>query len=249
MGSFRIEGRQTMIRTIGACSTLVLGSSLAQAVPVVFSDGVFAPASWNASTVTNAAGVGSTTAETQFLAGGNPAEYRRIEIGLNAIAPGGSVFSLNFNANAFYDPTTQGPVSSINYSEDARNFQPSAGGDIQGGGLLIVQGGSIFVQRTPLFVVPNPGFADWAAQGATLLATDLWELTPTGLLDSSTNPDFSATGGVMQLGFWRGGSSGNFVGTDFRDAGIDNWRVVVVPAPAGAGLLAVASLAALRRRR
>lgn len=249
MGSFRIEGRQTMIRTIGACSTLVLCPSLVQAVPVAFSDGVFAPSAWSASTITNANGVGSVTTETQFLAGGNPGEYRRIELNLNAIAPGGGVFSLNFNNGAFYDPATQGAVTAINYSEDARNFQPAAGGDIQGGGLLIVQSGSIFIQRTPIFVVPNPAFTDWASQSASLLASDLWELSPTGLLDPSTNPDFSASGGVMQLGFWRGGSSGNFVGTDFRDAGIDNWRVVIVPAPAGVGVLAVGSLSMMRRRR
>jgi hypothetical protein len=77
----------------------------------------------------------------------------------------------------------------------------------------------------------------------------MWELTSTGVLIASSNPDFSASGGIMQFGFWRGASSGNFVGTDFRDAGIDNWHVEIVPTPGSASLLLTAGLVGAKRRR
>lgn len=217
----------------------------------VYSDGTFAPASWTSATLTNADGLGSTSIETQILAGGNANEYMRIELNLVALAPGGGVFSLNWNTGAFYDPGTQGAITYIDYSEDSKNFQPASTGNIQGTGLLIEQGGKTYIQRNPVLVMPNPTFSDWATNAAPgLVAADLWELSPTGVLNSSSNPDFSAAGGVMQLGFWRGGSSGNFVGTDFRDAGIDNWRVeIAVPGPGAAGLLLLGGLVPTRRRR
>ena len=217
---------------------------------VVYFDGTFASGSWTSSTVFNPGGLGSTTAETQVLAGGNADEYMRIELNLVAVAAGGGVFSLNRNTGAFYDPTVQGAVTHIDYSEDSKNFQPSSAGNVQGTGLLIEQGGKTFIQRSPVLVMPNPVFAAWSGNAAPgLVASDLWEVTPTGGLISSSNPDFSAAGGVMQFGFWRGGSSGNFVGADYRDAGIDNWRVVVAPTPGGAALLGLGGLLAARRRR
>ncbi|NEQ53751.1 MAG: hypothetical protein F6K11_27070, partial [Leptolyngbya sp. SIO3F4] len=91
---------------------------------VTFTDGVFAPASWVSNTIADANGVGSTSIETQFLTGGNSNEYMRIEMNLVAIAAGGGVFSLNRNTNAFYDPSIQGAVTHIDYSDESRNFQP-----------------------------------------------------------------------------------------------------------------------------
>lgn len=38
----------------------------------------------------------------------------------------------------------------------------------------------------------------------TPAATDLWEILSSGMLDSTSNPDYSASGGLMQFGFWRG---------------------------------------------
>lgn len=217
---------------------------------VTFTDGVFAPASWTSNTIADANGVGSTSLETQILTGGNNNEYMRIEINLVAIAAGGGVFSLNRNTNAFYDPSIQGAVTHIDYSEDSRNFQPASGGNVQGTGLLIEQGGKTYIQRSPVLVMPNPGFTDWAQNSAAgLVASDLWEVTATGTLIASSNPDFSTSGAVMQFGFWRGASSGNFVGTDFRDAGIDNWRVVIAPSPASASLLGIGLFLSARRRR
>lgn len=234
---------------IPLCAAAVLAAGSAQGATTFF-DGVFAPASWTSSTVTNADGLGSLAVESQLLAGGNPNEYMEIELTLIASAPGGGVFSLNLHNSAFYDPSTQGFITQIDYSEDSINLQPASTGDNQTTGMLIEQGGKVFVQRNPVLVMPNPTFSQWAPNASPgLVAGDLWELTPAGLLVSSSNPDFSVTGGVMQFGFYRGASSGNFVGTDIRLAGIDNWRVRIIPTPGTATLLLIGGLAGLRRRR
>lgn len=216
-----------------------------------FMDGVFAPATWASSTVTNTGGSGSTSVETQFLTGGNPNEFMRIDLTLHVNGPDSAVWSLNTNNTAFYNPVSQGAITSINYSEDSRNFAPNNAGNVQGTGLLIVQGGKVFTQRNPVLVMPSPGFSNWAPNSAPgLVAADLWELTNTGTLIFNSNPDFSATGGTMQFGFWRGASSGTTgSGTYFRDAGIDNWRVEIVPSPGAFAVFAVGGLVAVRRRR
>ena len=128
---------------------------------------------------------------------------------------------------------------------------PQHNGNVQGTGLLLVQGGATYVMRSsPALVMPNPSHTNWAPNAASgLVASDFHELTSAGTLVSSSNPDFSAAGGILQLGFWRAGSSGTFVGMDFRDAGIDNWRVEIVPSPAGTAALVAGSLIVIRRRR
>ena len=232
-----------------AASSLVLLAGSSSASIATYFDGIFQPSDWNELVITNADGIPSTTAVSQSLVGGNSNEFRRINLSLTATAPGGSVWSLSINNNAFYNPSTQGAITFIDYSEDSINFLANSGNG-QGTGLLVLQGGSIFVQRNPLLVMPQPAFTNWAPNAAPgLVAADLWELNPNGLLNQFSNPDFSASGGVMQLGFWRGASSGNFVGTAFREAGIDNWSVRIVPAPASVALLGIAGLTASRRKR
>lgn len=239
---------KTLTRPAAAIFVTVL-SGTAQA-SVVYNDGTFAPANWASTLVTDANGIGSSVNQYQSLAGGNANEFMRIEMTLVASAPGGSVFSLNRNVNASYNPVTQGFITSINYSEDSKNFQPGTTGNVQGSGLLIEQSGKVYIQRNPILVMPNPGFTNWALNSAPgLVASDLWEVTGTGIIISNSNPDFSATGGIMQLGFWRGASSGNAVGTGLRDAGIDNWHVEIVPTPATTSLLFATGLVGSSRRR
>ncbi|MCA9304274.1 MAG: hypothetical protein KC996_09145 [Phycisphaerales bacterium] len=236
------------IRTTLAVTSLTLLAGSAGAA-VSFFDGVFNNSDWNEIVFTNADGIGSTTSVGQNISGGNPNEFRFINMTLVSSAPGGAVFSLNLNANAFYNPSSQGYISAIDYSEDSINFLPNSG-DGQGTGLLIMQGGKIYIQRNPVLVMPAPNFSNWAPNAApNLQASDLWELSSTGTLNSSSNPDFTITGGLMQFGFYRGASSGNFVGTGFREAGIDNWNVRILPTPATTMLLGSAGLLAMKRRR
>ena len=197
----------------------------------------------------NANGVGSTANIPQILTGGNPAEYMQIVMNIQVSGPGGGAFLLLMNNAAFYNPAVSGPVTAIDYSEDSINFLPDSG-DGMVTGLAITQGGKTFVQRNPLLVMPFPTFGTWSPNAAPGLSTaDLWELDSNGILNQFSNPDWSAAGGVMQMGFYRATSSGNFTENYVREAGIDNWHVRIIPTPGTGALLAIVGVVSMRRRR
>jgi hypothetical protein len=243
-------------RRLSRSITRVLGAGIvaglaASAQGAVYFDGVFNNADWSLTVITNPAGAGSTAQGFQVPAGGNPNEYRRIrhQLLVNSGLPNGHVTSLHMNVNAFYNPSTQGAITSIDYSEDSINFISNTivPGNGQGSGLAIFQGGRFYVQRNPILVMPFTSFSNWGPNAAPgLVAADLWELDNAGNFISTSNPDFSIAGGTMQLGFWRG-NSGN--GSYNTDCGIDNWRVEIIPAPGFVGMAAAGGLLAARRRR
>lgn len=216
----------------------------ASAQAVVYFDGVFNNADWALTLNINAGGVGSTGSGFQVLGGGNPNEYRRIRHSLNVSGGIGQLVTLHQNVTANYNPSSQGAITGLTYSEDSIAF--AGPGNVQGGGMYIRQGGRDYIQRVPVFVMPLPTFSVWTTQTASLSASDFHEIDNAGNIFAGNNPDFSATGGVMGLGFWRGNSNFGSVQTD---AGIDNWRVEIVPAPGAAALLGLGALAAGRRRR
>lgn len=216
-----------------------------------FFDGVFNNSDWSLTVLTNATGTGSTAQGFQVLAGGNPNEYRRVRHQLVVTGQpfNGAVHSLHLNNNAFYTPSTQGAISYIDYKEDSINFVPATvvPGNGQGSGLLILQSGKYYRQQNPLLVMPYSGYSNWTANPAPgLLAADFAEVTLAGIVNGGSNPDFSAAGSIMQLGFYRGNSGNTGYNTD---CGIDNWSVNIVPEPATMGLVALGALAALKRRR
>ncbi len=244
----------TRTNLILACVGLALALA-AVAGPVqasaTFFDGVFNNSDWSLTVLTNATGTGSTAQGFQVLTGGNPNEYRRVRHQLVVTYPpgNGAVHSLHLNNNAFYTPSTQGAISYIDYSEDSINFVPDTivPGNGQGSGLLILQNGKYYRQQNPLLVMPYSGYSSWTANPAPgLLAADFAEVTLAGVVNLGSNPDFSATGSIMQLGFYRGNSGNGGYNTD---CGIDNWSVNVVPEPATMSLLGLGGLALLKRKR
>lgn len=238
---FRTNAATAIALSTGLC----LAASTAQAV--TFFDGIFNNSDWSLTTISNAAGAGSTASGLQFLTGGNPNEYRRIRHQLVVGSqPNGGVFSFHMKNTAFYTPSSQGAISYIDYSEDSINFVNQVGNG-QGSGLAIYQNGRFYRQQNPILVMPYAGYSSWTANPSLgLLAADFAEVTLAGLVLTGNNPDFSAAGTIMQLGFVRS-NSGN--GSYNTDCGIDNWHVNVVPAPASAAMLGLGGLMAARRRR
>jgi len=121
---------------------------------VVKFDGFFNNSGVSQTTYTNATGLGSTAQGLQFLAGGNPNEYRRVRHQLNVTgAPfNAAVFSLHLSIKIVYDLSTHGAITSINCGEGSINFTPTAvlPGNGQGSGLLICLGGRFYPRLLPL---------------------------------------------------------------------------------------------------
>lgn len=230
-----------------AVPAAIIAAATQAASAAVYFDGIFNDPDWTLTSFNNATGVGSSGAGFQMPVGGNPIEYRIIRHNLIVTNPGnGQYTGVHIKPTATYDPGSQGAITYIDYSEDSKNFLNQAGNG-QGSGLAILQGGRYYVQRNPILVMPYAGFSNWAANISNgLLASDLYEIDIAGNFLPSSNPDFSASGGVMQLGFWRG-NSGN--GSYNTECGIDNWHVNIVPAPGAVALMGMGGLLATRRRR
>lgn len=196
--------------------------------PTLFTDATFTPTDWSLTTITNASGTGSTVTATQFAGTGNPGQFRNVQHNLLVGTPGnGAVIGFHMKAGATYNPSTQGAITSINYSEDSKNFINQVG-DGQAAGLAILQNGKFYRQVSPPLVIPYTSFSNWAANVSSgVLASGLVEITGAGLQIPTSHPDFSASGPLMQFGFCRSNSNnGNFQ----TSCGIDNWRVELVRA-------------------
>jgi hypothetical protein len=237
-------------RAIVTLAGLAALAGHAPAAPVVFFDGIFNNSDWSLTAFNNATGVGSTATGNQVLTGGNPNEYRRIRNNIAVQNPGnGALIGFHMNVLDFYTPSSQGAISTINYSEDSINFLPTQAGNGQGTGLAIYQNGKYYSLRSPTLVMPGATFSTWQPNNAPgTVASNYWEVTPTGNVLPGSNPDFSASGTIMQFGFWRGNSGNSSYQTD---CGIDNWRLEIqqVPTPGSLGLLAAGGGLAMRRRR
>lgn len=236
-----------MLRTAALTALAGVLVSASSASAVTFFDGIFNNSDWALTTILNTNAAGSSANGLQFLSGGNPNEYRRIRNQLLVSSPTGILHGFHMNTTVSYDPSNQGAITTIDYSEDSINFV-NAPGNGQGSGLAIIQNGRYF-RTSAALVMPFANFNTWQPNALLgLTAASFWEVDPgTGNLIAGT-PDFSASGTVMQLGFWRGNSNNGSINTD---CGIDNWHVQInqVPAPGAAALLGAGGLMAMRRRR
>ncbi len=238
-------------------SNLLLAAAIASAAmassasAVTFLDGIFNNTDWTLTAITNAGGAGSFTNGFQMPVGGNANQYRIIRNTLNINGANSAIVGVHMNNTAFYNPGS-GAISIINYSEDSKNFL-NQGGNGQGSGCAIIQGGRTYLQRNPILVMPYATFNTWQANPAGgLVASDFYEIDNAGNIFAGNNPDFSISGGLMQFGFWRGNSSGSATsGTLNTECGIDNWSVniVTVPTPGSVALAGLGGLLTVRRRR
>jgi hypothetical protein len=231
---------------LGAFALALAGD--ARAVPLVFEDGVFADSDWNVTSFVF--GTGGSVAASQVASGGNPAEYRQIVDTVALPAPGAfsAVWAFHRHVPSIYDPAASGAIEQIDYSEDARAL-PGASGDGQATGPALRQGGHVYVVGG---LVTTSG-QDWHAIARAGLGAQDFVLVADDLVDGSQHPDFSVSGGPLELGFVRanstsvGGTSGYVLG-----AAIDNWRMVITPVPEPAALLLAAGgalLLGVRRAR
>jgi hypothetical protein len=217
--------------TLGSILALALVADVVRAAPVVFTDGDLLDASWSdlvTYSFEGSSGVtipgGSVSAHQQ--SGGDPGTFREVTDNI-AKAPSATtyatVYGMHFRAGATYDPASQGPVATVDYAEDAKLLV--GGGDGQATGIALRQGGQIWI-----FQVGTTPEKAWTPKGRKAIkASDFAPLNDTGFPAVGPKPDFSAGGGPIGFGFFRGNSTGLGGSAYTIVAGIDNWSVRVNP--------------------
>ena len=204
----------------------VLIATSARAGTLTFTDGSFNPADWSVTV----RGSGTTTA-SQIPTGGNPDAFRQITNNVTSM-----MWGYHMNNGAVYNPSAQGAITSIDYAEDAIVI---AGSGNLGSGPAVMQGGKLFIKPDSF------GQTTWTHKTLTGLHGDSF-FDPEGG-PGPFQPNFSATGGPITFGFWRGNADGPYSMT----TGIDNWSMTLntVPEPAAIGLVLFPVVALISRRR
>jgi hypothetical protein len=184
---------------------------------MVFTDGDFNEPDWEVSFVE--IGLGGTGEISTIPTAGNPGAYRRIFIDLNSGSGEKRLFTLHKRIGATYDPSTQGCILHLDYSEDAKFFDGDPNG--QTTGPCLWQSGEVYVEGFPTYHPPT-----WANISYSQITNLLFDRVdpdyPSGL-DTDSHPDFSQAGPPITVGFWRGLASSNFT----CDIGLDNWMVTI----------------------
>lgn len=196
-------------------ASLFIATTIPSVVPattIVFQDGTFPNASW--STVVEGLNAGGTGSGVQVASGGNPGSYRRATNTTNsAIGTGVSntVYVFHVLAGAVHNPSTAGPIASIDYSEASIHTS----GGVQACGLALRQGGVIFYG--PSFLNPTT-LNVWATSSQTGLTAASFDAVAPGL----QTPDFTSSGGPIQFGFYRANSTSVGGAGSTTVGGIDN---------------------------
>lgn len=228
------------------------GETSATAPAIVFSDSTFADSDWDLTVFSYEFG-GVTTA-TQVLTGGDTGAYREVTITLNApTTEPSAITGFHRKIGASYDPSIQGAVASIDYSESSILLDGHGNGQTLGAAIL--QDGKVY-RTLGLF---SPDFFWVPKQLNGLQASDFAEVLTVGIVgggkvttvDPNSNPDFSASGSVFEVGFVRSDrATAGFPNPITLRGGIDNWQFSITPVPEpNASALALAAACLFCRRR
>src|SRR4051794_34912248 len=168
--------RSNLLRTLrdpwSGLAALAFAAGLALAAPVgaqTVSDSTFLDANWAGTQFT--AGNGGSSVGAQVASGGNPGAFRNVTDVVNA-APAGSqsiVLSTSIYTPFTYNPAASGPITALNYSEDAA-CTAGCFGQGQSTGPAVLQGGNLYILTATVITGPS---ATWTAHTLTgLTAAD-----------------------------------------------------------------------------
>lgn len=206
------------IIAVGFFGTEAIEPVSAVAGTLTFSDSTFRNIDWNLTTVVQ--GDKGEVKTGQLPTRGNPGSYRHILNSVNVRNNYTTVWGLHIKTNAIYNPQSVGAITSIDYSEDAINFN-FGGGQGQATGLALRQNGHLYFSFSKRLFTPETRWTNKKLKD--LKQTDFIRVedVPTNL---TNHPDFSASASPIELGFFRGNSG---AGSYLINGGIDNWKVTV----------------------
>jgi hypothetical protein len=208
--------------TLSILAFASISTNADNSLQTVFSDSEFNSADWFYEIGALGGGAGFSTQE---LSGGNPGAYRLINLSMTAGTGGVGLHA--FKSSAVYDPSIQGAIASVAFSEDLRMVSGSVPG--MSSGSVLLQNGLRYYRWC--WETDSVSWTTRIAEG-----TGAPNYLLDGLQDNGTNPlrpDFSENGAPITFGYFR--NIQGIAGTDFfMTSGIDNWTttVVAVPEPA-----------------
>lgn len=147
---------------------------------------------------------------------GNPGAFRYVG---HTVYENTVLWVAHEKAGAVYDPAN-GAIESIRFSMDAHAIS----GRQASVSMLVMQGGKTYWTYFSLINESD----EWVTRSWTDA-----QLAPFGSKADAgkPGPDLSSNGGALQFGFLTGASHTGGVEFVLREAGIDNWRVVLCTAP------------------
>jgi hypothetical protein len=174
-------------------------------------------------------------------AGGDPADYRQVQ---HFYGGPGSIITGHLKSTAVYDPSSQGAISSLGSSFATMLI---SGGDSLAVlyGPLVYQNGSYYLDGSSLTTI-TPTTDAWVSHAFSGLTSAAFSRASGS---GGPNPDFSASGGAIQFGYFASNGTGGGRPTA-TSSGLDNWSasVTAVPEPTAALLMVVGLLAVVLLR-
>lgn len=199
-----------------------LSLALAQ---VTLTDGDFDAANWQDIVYLNDTGT-SLTRAIRVASDGNPGAHREMAFQWNTSGGSAAIYVYSRFLNATYNPSTQGAITTIDYSEDGRVTSDSAGANsiTLPARMGLEQGGIIYRSRVVSVVQNSPFPGDWTNLALSGLRAGNF-IKGDDTVPGPDNPDFSASGGVINLGYIRANS--NHLADREIVTSIDNWSVTI----------------------
>ena len=219
----------------------------------LFTDSTFSLAGYSQTTYTNnTVTAGASYSVTQDGSLGNSAPSAHFSVTWTNDTTF-TIFDGLINSSFTYDPSTAGAIASVDFSLD-RYTTFTAGTVVLSNataGVLLEQGGNFYLDS---LVGPAFSAATWqtvATTGLTASSFCLYSFTTNAAPDCSQNPDFSASGGVIDFGFRAGLGHSNALGTGTFDSNYDNLSITIntVPEPSSGWMLITSVTALVIRTR
>jgi len=194
--------------------------------PLVFRDETFTPGEWTATSLIVGPAGGSGNA-AQKTSGGNPGFYREIfasKSPTTGTGESGSSWVYSLKGLWVYRPTEEGAIASIDFAIDGIQFVQFnvSGGSV---GLAIQQNNTLYFAphpQSPAGQLPVPETSWTHKERLGLVASDFVDHDRRGL-----QPNFSAAGLPITLGFVYWVSTQVNGGLSERTAGFDNLSITI----------------------
>ena len=188
----------------------------------VIADSEFLDSNWEAEAVATPGAVFEWPIVRETSGGLGNSPYRNMT---HSIGPatdcGASCLLAAFHTDvaASYNPSEQGAINYIDYTEAQRILVPAFEGDAVDWGFAVIQNG----RRYNLFAGP-PAFSNlnWATSGLCGLTAEDFGFPP------DTHPDFSAAGAELTFTYIRSNTNVSETETSTSMHGIDDFKVVIV---------------------